>query len=190
MSEGGRGDGGREGRGDGVREGRGDGVREGRGDGVREGRGEGEREGRGEGERPVRQRNRRRHEPGMSVLQDSVLGMPPDGRHLWYSTVEPILPLLCPIGVCIRVYTCLLFTHAHTHTCIRTNPAFHDVEDSLASFGPGPGDFPSISNFDQSLLLPEFPTEHTDNPTPRLATIQESEVSVCVWIYILHCRTF
>ena len=102
-----------------------------------------------------------------------------------YSTVEPILPLLiilCPIGVCIREVTVYLFViYTRTHT--RVHAAFHDVEDSLASFGPGPGDFPSISNFDQSLLLPEFPTEHTDNPTPRLATIQESEVSVCVDIF-------
>ena len=72
--------------------------------------------------------------------------------------------------------------------------AFHDVEDSLASFGPGMGDFPSISNFDQdhSLMLPQFPpddeTDHHATPSipPNLHTIQESEVK----FYVLSRETF
>jgi hypothetical protein len=71
----------------------------------------------------------------------------------------------------------------NTITCMCCIPAFHDIEDSLASFGPGTGDFPSISNFDHdhSLQLPQFPsddetdTHATPSVPPNLATIQESE---------------
>ena len=71
-------------------------------------------------------------------------------------------------------------------------PAFHDIEDSLASFGPGTGDFPSISNFDHdhSLQLPQFPsddetdTHATPSVPPNLATIQESEVCPFTTVFV------
>lgn len=44
----------------------------------------------------IRQRNVRRVDPGMSVLQDSVLGMPPDGKRILYNTRGEIRRSIMP----------------------------------------------------------------------------------------------
>ena len=74
---------------------------------IGQGQEEGEGGGRGEGggERRVRQRAVKRVDPGMSVLQDSVLGMHPDGKDLpTYSFTKQFLTFPHK------------HTHAHTHT--------------------------------------------------------------------------
>ena len=101
------------------------------------------------------------------------------------------LPCLCIAyySLLLLLKSTLLFSPLLSPTLSHINyvlcsPAFHDIEDSLASFGPGTGDFPSISNFDHdhSLQLPQFPsddetdTHATPSAPPNLATILESEV--------------
>ena len=214
------------------------------GEGEGEGR-EGGDDGRGWREGRARHRAVRRVDPGMSVLQDSVLGMTADGIWTSHTTQCVILPFYvkqkytsctctCTCMCCIlfayrqtlknviayfplsSLYTSspslppslflsfsplslspifLLSSLPYTSPLFILHPyfplslplfllsAFQDVEDSLASFGPGPGEFPSISNLDQSLALPQFPPEDTDHHsvpflTPNLSTIQEAEVHV------------
>ena len=121
----------------------------------------------------------RTRDPGLSLLQDSVLGIHPNGKeHSVYFVLQNI-DLSSPSMPSLPSHVC----HSHvtspppfpnlmnipTHPC--QPPAFQNAElDSLSMTSLGPGEFPSITNFDRSgSALPRFPLE-ANQPMP---TIQE-----------------
>ena len=66
--------------------------------------------------------------------------------------------------------------------------AFQGELDSLIGdpLAPGPGEFPSISNFDQSLAMGRFSSEASAGP--RVSPLPAvAEVCVCVCACVLNC---
>ena len=92
-------------------------------------------------------------------------------RTLCLDYIQMVSRCLSRSTLLLSLFLSLLFILPHA--------AFqHSDLDSLAvgSLAPGPGDFPSISNLDQSLTLPSFPQAR--DPQAVLPSIGE-QVCVC-----------
>ena len=109
---------------------------------------------------------------GMSLLQDSALGMHPSGKSCLSS-----FSLLSPFTPTLSLSLSLSLTIYFTPRLLCSVPiAFEHADmDSLVtgSLAPGPGEFPSISDLDQSLCLPSFPSHGQGGARGTMPSIGE-----------------